>query len=228
LNVKSDNRARTIDVTNDRHHSGGNFPAHIDRTGSGQPLRGEPEWWARNPQPARGKWHDPVSNDIRRGAGHRQVQVLGKKFEINYGHTSNSQIYSTPPLTYRIQNTIAEYSGAYVFSFHQSDKIEPFVFAGAAALIFYPSYSLNTVNDVQTYLPASQQTKPAFLYGGGLDYRIFSSIPLVRRAGFTKYLAVRLQYRGLIYKAPDFDVQNLFTGARGHMAEPTIGIVVKF
>jgi hypothetical protein len=148
--------------------------------------------------------------------------------EINYGHTSNSQIYSTPPLTYRIQNTIAEYSGAYVFSFHQSDKIEPFVFAGAAALIFYPSYSLNTVNDVQTYLPASQQTKPAFLYGGGLDYRIFSSIPLVRRAGFTKYLAVRLQYRGLIYKAPDFDVQNLFTGARGHMAEPTIGIVVKF
>src|SRR3954469_16410798 len=29
--------------------------------------------------------------------------------EINYSHTANSQIYSAPPLTYRIQSTIAEY-----------------------------------------------------------------------------------------------------------------------
>jgi hypothetical protein len=34
--------------------------------------------------------------------------------EFNYGHTSDSQIYSTPPLTYRIQGTMSEYSGAYV------------------------------------------------------------------------------------------------------------------
>ena len=97
--------------------------------------------------------------------------------ELNYGHTSNSQIYSSPPLTYRIKNTIGEYSGAYVFSFHQSEKIEPFVFVGAAALVFYPGYSFNTVNDVQTFLPASSQTKPALLYGGGLDCRIFSASP---------------------------------------------------
>jgi hypothetical protein len=148
--------------------------------------------------------------------------------ELNYGHTADSQIYFSSPLTYRIQNTIGEYSGAYVFSFLQSAKLEPFVFAGAGALVFYPSYSFNEINGVQTYLPATQQTKPAFLYGGGFDYRIFQSIPLIRKAGFTQYLALRLQYRGLIYKAPDFNVQNLFTSARGHMAEPTIGIVVKF
>ena len=81
---------------------------------------------------------------------------------------------------------------------------------------------------MQTNLPASQQTKPAFLYGGGFDWRIFSSVPLIRRSVVTNYLALRLQYRGLVYKAPDFKVQNLFTGARGHMAEPSIGIVVKF
>jgi len=50
--------------------------------------------------------------------------------ELNYSHTSNSQIYFSPPLTYRIQGTIAEYSGAYVFSFHQTPRVEPFVFAG--------------------------------------------------------------------------------------------------
>src|ERR1700731_4522720 len=148
--------------------------------------------------------------------------------EINYSHTANSQIYFSAPLTYRIHDTIAEYSGAYVFSFHQSAKTEPFVFAGAAALVFYPGYNFNTVNGVQTYLPASQQTKPAFLYGGGVDYRIFSMVPLVRRPSLTNHLALRLQYRGLVYKAPDFKVQNLFTGARGHMAEPSVGIVVKF
>jgi len=148
--------------------------------------------------------------------------------EINYSHTANSQIYVSAPLTYRIQDTIAEYSGAYVFSFHQSAKTEPFVFAGAGALVFYPGYNFNTVNGVQTFLPASQQTQPAFLYGGGLDYRIFSSLPLIRRSSLTNHLALRLQYRGLVYKAPAFNVQNLFTGARGHMAEPSVGIVVKF
>ena len=148
--------------------------------------------------------------------------------EINYSHTSNSQIYVSGPLTYRIQGTIAEYSGAYVFSFHQTPKLEPFIFAGAGALVFYPGYSSNTINGVQTYLPASQQTQPAFLYGAGFDYRVFSSVPFIRRSSLTKYLAVRLQYRGLVYKAPAFNVQNLFTGARGHMAEPSAGIVVKF
>jgi len=148
--------------------------------------------------------------------------------EINYAHTANSQIYLASPLTYRIQGTIAEYSGAYVFSFHQSAKIEPFVFAGAGALVFYPGYNFNTVNGVQTFLPVSQQTKPAFLYGGGLDYKIFSRVPLVNRSPLINHVALRLQYRGLVYKAPDFRVQNLFTGALGHMAEPSVGIVVKF
>lgn len=147
---------------------------------------------------------------------------------LNYSHTANSQIYFAPPLTYRIPGTIGEYSGAYVFSFHESKKAEPFVFAGAAALVFYPSYSTSTINDVQTYLPSTRQTQPAFLYGGGVDYKIFSSLPLIHRSSLSNHLALRLQYRGLVYKAPDFKVQGLFTGARGHLAEPSLGIVVKF
>ena len=148
--------------------------------------------------------------------------------EINYAHTANSQIYFSSPLTYRIHTTIGEYSGAYVFNFHQSTKFEPFIFAGGGALVFYPSYDSNTVDEVLTTIPASRQTKPAFLYGGGVDWRIFSSLPFIRGSDVSSHLALRLQYRGLVYKAPDFKVQNLFTGDRGHMAEPTIGIVVRF
>jgi outer membrane immunogenic protein len=164
-----------------------------------------------------------------------QVLITGRyrfsarsSVELNFGHTANSQIYFSSPLTYRIMDTISEYSGAYVFSFFQSRTLEPFAFAGAGALVFYPGYSFNTINGVQTNLPAAQQTKPAFLYGAGVDWKIFYRVPLVRRFSFTDHLALRLQYRGLLAKAPDFNVQNLFTGARAHMAEPTIGIVVKF
>jgi outer membrane immunogenic protein len=148
---------------------------------------------------------------------------------VNYSHTADSQVYFASPLTIRIHTTIGEYSGAYVFSFHQSEKVEPFVFVGAAALVFYPSYNGNYINGVQSYIPATQQTKPAGLYGGGIDWRIFSSLPLIHQSPLlSKHLALRLQYRGLIYKAPSFNVQNLFTGARGHLAEPSVGIVIKF
>jgi hypothetical protein len=148
--------------------------------------------------------------------------------EFNYAHTANSQIYLAPPLSYRIHNTISEYSGTYVFSFLQSERAEPCVFAGAGAVSFYPSYNGDTINDVLTDIPASKQTKPAFLYGGGIDYRIFSAFPFVRRSSLSYHLALRLQFRGLVYKAPDFKVQNLFTGDKGHMMEPSAGIVVKF
>ena len=64
---------------------------------------------------------------------------------------------------------------------------------------------------------AARQTSLAFTYGAGLDYPLW------------RILAVRLQYRGLIYKQPDFQLPTLFfTGAKGHMAEPSLGIVIRF
>lgn len=148
--------------------------------------------------------------------------------ELNYARTANSQEYLSSPLNFRIQGTVGEISGAYVFSLFQTPKLQPFLLAGAGVLIFYPSYSSNTINGVQTYLPAVRQSKPAFLYGGGVDYAVFSSLPLVRGFPLSNHLALRLQYRGLVYKAPDFGIQNLFTGEHGHMAEPSLGLVVKF
>src|SRR3984893_19382088 len=88
--------------------------------------------------------------------------------ELNYARTANSQIYFAAPLTYRIHNTIGEYSGAYVLSFLESERAEPFVLVGAAAVAFYPRYTGDTINGVETSIPASRQTKPAFLYGGGV------------------------------------------------------------
>lgn len=133
---------------------------------------------------------------------------------FNIGHTSNSQVYQTQPLVFRVQTGITEYSGTYSFSAFQTARIEPFVFGGAGILRFNPGNTY--INGVQTVFGASSQNKLVFPYGAGLDYRVW------------RVIAVRLQYRGLIYKAPDFHIANLVTGATGHMAEADAGIVLKF
>ena len=134
--------------------------------------------------------------------------------EANFAHTMNSQVFLLAPNNFRVQAGITEFSGAYVFSPFQTARVEPFLFGGAGALRFNPGNT--SIDGFQAAFGATQQTSLAFLYGAGADYRLW------------RVLALRLQYRGLIYKAPDFNLQNLFTGARGHMAEPSVGIVFKF
>jgi hypothetical protein len=145
---------------------------------------------------------------------------------VNYARVKNSQMYVSGISDYRIQGLISEFTGAYVYSFLQSDRREAFAFGGGGVLVFNPS--ITQVNTVPMSVGAVRQTKPAFLYGLGVDYRVFSIIPIVSRFRWSSKLAIRLQYRGLVYKAPSFDVPNLFTGALGHMAEPSGGIVFKF
>jgi outer membrane immunogenic protein len=134
--------------------------------------------------------------------------------ELNYARTKDSQIYNAPPFVYRIPSTISEFSGAYIFRPLQTKKLEPFLLAGAGALVFTPNDTF--VNGNELGIGAVRQTKPAFLYGGGVDYPLFGRF------------AVRLQYRGIFYTAPDFRVTNLITSAPGHLAEPSVGVVFKF
>jgi opacity protein-like surface antigen len=134
--------------------------------------------------------------------------------EVNYAHTPDSQIYTEGPNFFRIQSKVSEYTGAYVLNLFQHGKLEPFVFAGGGALTFSPGNTY--INTYQLPVAVVKQTQIAFLYGGGADYRVVPRI------------AVRLQYRGLIYKAPDFQGPGFFTGQRGSLAEPSIGVVFRF
>lgn len=134
--------------------------------------------------------------------------------ELSLGHTNNSQVFVVPPDSFRIATSILEYSGAYVFSPFATKKWEPFVLGGIGGLRFSPGNTY--IDGFQASLGAVQQTSLAFLYGGGADYHLW------------RQLKLRLQYRGFLYKNPDFNVLPLFTGARGHIAEPSIGLAVKF
>jgi hypothetical protein len=149
---------------------------------------------------------------------------LNSRFAVqaNLGHSHNSQKYATGTLDYRIQSTVTELSGALVFRLWQTEKWKPFLFGGGGALFFNPNKTTvieeNPLSpgEAQENIGAVRQSEIAALYGGGVDH------PLLPR------LALRLQYRGLIYSAPSFNVPNLFTGHHGHIAEPSVGLVFSF
>jgi hypothetical protein len=151
---------------------------------------------------------------------------LAPKFSLqaNAGHMDNSQKYATSTLDYRVQSTITEFSGALVVRPFETEKWKPFLFGGAGVLVFNPNNTLvintNPLSPTETpeNIGAVRQTQVAILYGGGVD----------RQLPVFPFLSLRLQYRGLFYSAPSFKVPNLFTGQRGHMAEPSIGLVFSF
>ena len=153
----------------------------------------------------------------------RSLDILGgvrwrfhgrHSLELTIARTSNSQIYTVPPDSFRIASTVTEYSGAYVFSPLAIRKFEPYVLAGAGGLHFSPESTM--IDGFAASFGARSQTSLAFVYGGGTNYRLW------------RIFGLRLEYRGLIHKNPDFSINRLFTGSRGHMALPSVALVVKF
>ena len=133
---------------------------------------------------------------------------------VNLGHTNNSQVFSISPDTFRVNTAITEFTGAYVLSPFSGKRLNPFVFAGGGILRF--GVGSQYIDGFLSSFGAANQKAITVLYGGGADYRLWGP------------LALRVQFRGLIYKAPDFHQARLFTGVNGHMAEPAAGIVFKF
>jgi|SRR5271165_943119 len=84
--------------------------------------------------------------------------------------------------------------------------VSPFVLAGGGAMFLDPrGGSLS-----------KEQTRGAFVYGGGFD------VPMAR------HIALRAQYRGLVYKIPDFQMTSLKVDKYTHSAVPSAGLVFTF
>jgi opacity protein-like surface antigen len=130
-------------------------------------------------------------------------------YELNYSYTRFTEPYSTLP--FGVQNNVHEVTGAYLL---QGPTIpilglQPFGAIGFGALIFLPT----TVGG-QKY---SQQTRTPILYEFGVNYPILTS-----------HIGLRLQYRGLNYKTPDFNATLLTTGSRRTTSEPSAGAYFRF
>lgn len=130
--------------------------------------------------------------------------------EANYGYSRNTQKFTGSGST-RIQSNVHEETGELVVTPFSLARLKPYFLAGSGALVIDPT------DDAQVFVSgADRQAKAAFLYGGGVDYDL------------TRHVTLRAEYRGLVYKTPDFNLQGLDADAVIHAAQPAAGIVFRF
>ena len=132
--------------------------------------------------------------------------------EANYGYVRNTQENFTGSGSFNIQANVHEATAALVVTPPVSvAKLRPYVLAGSGALVFDP-----TGKPGGFVSEAQRQAKAVFVYGGGVDY------PILKR------VSLRAEYRGLVYKRPDFGVGSLNSDVVAHTAQPSAGIVFRF
>jgi opacity protein-like surface antigen len=132
--------------------------------------------------------------------------------EASYGYDRNTQQNFTPSGNFGIQSNIHEATGALVVNVPVYVlRLRPYVLAGAGALVFDPTNNNGGFASV-----AQSQARPAFVYGGGVDYRL------------VRHLALRVEYRGFVYSRPDFGIASLSSNPTTHTAQPSAGLVFHF
>jgi hypothetical protein len=127
--------------------------------------------------------------------------------EANGGFTTYTQYYE--PVSGQEQANIYEGTAGVVYQFRQTERLRPFVEAGGGVLYFSPVATGSTPGGAKVAQPLG--------FGGvGLDYKM------------NKTFSIRAGFRELIYRTPSFNVtaQNLNTFSE--MAEPYIGIALRF
>jgi opacity protein-like surface antigen len=132
--------------------------------------------------------------------------------EGNYGFDRNTQKYFDGLGESRVQANVHAVTGDLVVNIPLPIKrISTYALAGGGGLIFDPTGSTSG------FVPhAGTQGKGAFLYGVGADYAL------------TRHFSLRAEYRGFVYKDPDFGLRSLNTDSWTHTAQPSAGIVFRF
>jgi len=130
----------------------------------------------------------------------------------SYGYTRNTLQNFTSAGAFDAQANMHQTTGALVVtSPRKFFGLSPYALAGAGALTFDP-----TGNSGGFLFGNDSQTKAAFVYGGGADINL------------TRRFALRFQYRGLVYRRPDFGLASLNSDATTHTAQPSAGFVIRF
>ncbi|HYK35807.1 outer membrane beta-barrel protein [Alloacidobacterium sp.] len=124
-------------------------------------------------------------------------------YELNYSFNRANQNYNDIE---EIKAAAHEVGADWFVSFPVL-MLKPFVLAGGGIIFFHPD---------SDQPDSTSDTKPAFVYGAGVDWTV---IP---------HLGLRFQYRGNLYHAPDLSHAFSSTDAFTHTAEPMIGAYLRF
>jgi hypothetical protein len=136
-------------------------------------------------------------------ASFRQSNRWYLGYEVNYGYYLSSELYSGQ----HVQHDTHEATAAYLVQFHKMWGVQPFALVGGGALIFNPTDS-----------PLSHQERPVILYGFGANYMPH---------GY-QHFGLRLQYRGQVYRAPNFDQASLSSRSNRNAFLPTAGFFYRW
>jgi opacity protein-like surface antigen len=132
--------------------------------------------------------------------------------DASYGFARSTQQNFASGGLLNVQANVHQATGALVVTVpRRVFKLNPYFLAGAGALVCNP-----TGNSGGSLPGASTQSKPAFVYGGGVDYDM------------AKHWTLRAEYRGFVYERTDFGLQELHSGATTHTAQPSAGVVFRF
>jgi len=132
--------------------------------------------------------------------------------ETNYGYDRNTQKYFSGFSESRVQANVHTVTADVALNLPlPTRRISTYVLAGGGGLIFDP-----TGNRGGFVQGADYQARGAFLYGVGADYVL------------TRHFSLRAEYRGFVYKNPDFGLKALNTDSWAHTAQPSAGIVFRF
>jgi outer membrane immunogenic protein len=151
--------------------------------------------------------------------------LAGYRYHLNhwfavqgdYGYTRNTQKYFDPVFGFTgIQANVQQLTGEAVITGPSSSRVRPYALAGIGGLFFRPTNSLSNSFAGVGNNTGNNQTKAAFVYGGGVDFDL------------TRFVAFRAEYRGLVYKIPDFQIPGLASDALTHTAQPSVGLVWRF
>ena len=163
---------------------------------------------------------DSEGNGVSQDSTNTGGLLVGYRFYFNrwlgadasYGYARNTQQNITSDGAFNVQSNIHQAIGAVVLGVPLSSaRLKPYGLAGVGALTFDPT------GNPGGFVPgADSQTKTAFVFGGGVDFRI------------SHLISLRAEYRGLVYKRPYFDIRSLDSDATTHTAQPSAGIVFRF
>ncbi len=128
-------------------------------------------------------------------------------FEGGYAVSRYTNYYTGQ--VFGVQTNMHEASGSYLIQGPHALGIQPFATVGGSAIFFSPS-----LNGGQN---AAWQVRP------GINFGVGANIPLL-----TSHLGLRVQYRGVYYKTPDFGQARYSTGAFRETSEPMAGLYLRF
>jgi outer membrane immunogenic protein len=162
---------------------------------------------------------DTDGNGIRQHATDTGGFLIGYRYnfnrwlaaEANYGYDRNTQIYFGGTGA-RVESNIHQMTGSAVVKLPSFARLQPYALAGGGALVFDPTGNASGNN----FAGDTTETRGAFVYGAGADY------------AFTRHISLRAEYRGYVYKAPDFNLAGLNTDSWTQIAQPSAGIVFRF